>query len=1256
MLAPSCSEFDDTRKPAPASTLGDDVYSALCNRVGAAALTEDLEGFSYRSICNINSAGQYGDTVDERYLGVVQGSAALTRALAISKLEALAQRRPQLIRSINATFPAETIQDPWTGEQVAGHVALSRFLKGIAPLYDANPIEEPAQEDALPSVTRAAGRLFAGLAGSGRDTDHLPTDPALDARATAAQTALASISGRQGYRPARVALGALRPTLAYPELRQLAQATLPHLEPGGRLYDPMQDVLGMTEHELATSVAEPLPAPLQLDASRQALNRPRTKLEVARAALLSEDPSFGRAAATPSYLVQRDSRGMALPNPSLLGSVFIDQDGDGSPDVDALGRLLGPSGPAAVDPPFVVPGAERFTAPDGFGRALTANGQPVYQYVDTSRTLTAALTRDLEPLIDPDPTSTRGSTIIDLLRGAHLLYGEPVRVPAPWAEGGEHLGFDTTNSPLLDLIHAVGQVLAHPRSDGWLKLAEQLFAEHEADLARMIGAALHAREVSNRHPEVQLARESTFWDELIPVVVKVLRNEGLLRRVLTSLRHPNVLNHLTTALANFNTYADRTTYDPRDLNSSTLQNLSTGDTHEPIQVPVDRSQPDTVGNQSQWYQALQIIHDMSGVNACNRPGAKVRVKLLGIDVAWPLIGSGYQECELLRIRDIGLVYLDSLIDHYGDPRPPEGLMEIEDRLLSGIMNLASGIVSVDQVFEQSSRIQGMSLNPTPQAFNRLVFFGTTSDKFGPAFGGRLPDEDPFIGTSSSAADTNRFISSLIDPISTRVCPTRRNAAHNLDLADCSLSNANDLLRLRGRGAIFTWEKHQFYTGIAPVLQAFDDPEENGELFLELIGVLYRHWPSPRHGPECSKTGTWERDAPNYNPKYCAESGLNAYEPILAEIFRSDLLPALARLSEVLESLEVDDTRSGRRVDGVTLLRELGLALLDTEYANSVQLRDRQGRRTTSFSDGSRPNTPLTPFELFASTMRRFDDEMANSVRREPWRRARSTLVDTFLTIEGTGANSRFRNTATPKAAPTLIQVLRQQTNAQCPTREAGGSPCAWGTREMAERAGETFSGPTFGTVMHLIDQLSEEEETRTALVSLLHYLLRSESGNDALTSTRTSLSDLLQLLGDDERMPPIYNAISWAASPQLTSDSGGPRPGAVDRALAFARALTEEPVVNGEATPNPYDRYRMLDRILRNLVTPLDPGSEDSLTPIDVFMDTLAEVNRIDAAEGDAPLDPQDFAAVFGVLRDFMLSEQRGMEQFFEIVRGRNGG
>ena len=352
------SDFDTTRRAPPKSTLGDDMYSALCDRLGASVFTEDLEGASYRGICHIDAAGNYKDTVETKYLGTVQGTGALARQYAISKLEAMARRRGQLIDAFNATFPDDEVSDPWSDENdsVRGHVALSRFMKGIVPLYESNPVEPEGTEDTLPSVTRATGRLFAGLAGPPRDAEFTSgLDPQqAEAVAKAAQESLAGLSGRQGYRPLRVTLGALRPALAYPELRQLAQTLTPHFAPDADMYDALQDVLGMTQDELSTSTPAALPEPLVLlDPSTQQLNRPRTKLEVAGAMMLSQDPVFAGTGSEPRYLVQRDQRGVAIPSAAVMGSLIVDSDGDGLADVDSRGRFVGPSGLAQVDPPFV---------------------------------------------------------------------------------------------------------------------------------------------------------------------------------------------------------------------------------------------------------------------------------------------------------------------------------------------------------------------------------------------------------------------------------------------------------------------------------------------------------------------------------------------------------------------------------------------------------------------------------------------------------------------------------------------------------------------------------------------------------------------------------------------------------------------------------------------------------------------------------------------------------------------------------------
>jgi hypothetical protein len=162
------------------------------------------------------------------------------------------------------------------------------------------------------------------------------------------------------------------------------------------------------------------------------------------------------------------------------------------------------------------------------------------------------------------------------------------------------------------------------------------------------------------------------------------------------------------------------------------------------------------------------------------------------------------------------------------------------------------------------------------------------------------------------------------------------------------------------------------------------------------------------------------------------------------------------------------------------------------------------------------------------------------------------------------------------------------------------------------------------------------------------------SSNDAMISMLASSADMMQIMSDDMNMPAIYNAVATAAAPEAApgGPKGSPAPGTADRVVELLDALTAEP--GGQ--PNPYDPYRFQDRMLANMVTPLDPANPDSPTPIEIFLDTFAEVNRIDArAPREEPLSPDDLQLVFATMRDFLTSKTRGMEQLYEIMRHRNG-
>ncbi len=1280
----SCStDFDARRRAPPPSTLGDDVYSALCDRVGAATLTEDLGGRSYRALCHRDAAGRYAASVDARpeVLPPVSGGAAVARRLAIAKLEAMARRREDLVRAFDAIFSDAPVPVPHSGgKTIAGREALSALMKSLVPLYERNPVKGALDPDRglVPDLTRSLGRMFAGLSGPAPGT----RDDALAQTSKAAREAMAHIAGRQGYRPQRVALGAVRPALAYPGLRGMAQVLLPRLEPGGSMHAALQNVFGMLESELASSSAQPPPVLYQVEPIRLQPNRTRSKIEITRSLMLEADGAFAAPGSEPRFLARRDPRGVVLPLGAVpgqsgdLGPWFVDADGDGLADADAHGRLLGADGAIArVDPPFVVPLAPRLVPPDPFGRALDPDGRFVYEYVDTSQTLVASLLRDLEPLLEPDPT-LESETIADLLSGAYRLYGDPVQREAPWAVGGAFASFDASTSPIADLLHATGQMLANPNSDTWLSAFSKLLRDEPRAVARFMGATLRLREISNARPDVRLDPKVTFWDELVDVLVEILREDpALFKDMLRSFAHPDAVAYLPGALRLYAQHRDLLTYDSNDLGGPPV-NLTLGGAKADPSTAVDRMAPDVGDNRSELHRILQIVHDVNGLSACNREGARVSVVvnfpiLPPLDLLWPAPPlPGYGECELFVFENVGLVFVDAILG--------KAQIQIRDGLLDGLVNgPLGGLVDTGQLFEESSGIPGMTLSPTPQGFARLALFGARSSKFDALFNGQMPDRDVHFGGNN--AKTDRFVSNLVDPLSTTVCPTRPplgspGTPPGLQLADCSLPTGNpfDLLRLRDRGVLFTWEKYQFYDGFLPLLTALDAHDAT-QLFLDLSEVIYRHYPTSqpsRPDTECSAQGTFKKTLdgtnplprcpggnPCFNPRYCAGSGVSAYEPILVEALATDLFPALAELVQALERTTVTDRRQATPVtkSGLDVAYELAVALFDPQYAAAVGMRDRAGNAGTTLADEVTPKPQLTPFDLYANALRAIDRRLEGDPRRDRWRRARSRLVDTFLAVDGEGTGARFRNPATPQAGPLLIDALREQLNAHCPDREQG-VPCEWARRDLAANAALTFEEPAFSTTMVLLDLINEDDAARRELQSFLKYLVHGASDHDALHSTLTSLSDLLQLLGDDSVMPPIYNAVSVAAAPERSRRDGLPTSGAGDRTVQFLRALTDEPVVGGTPTRNAYDPYRLLDRLLSRLVAPLDPANPASTTPLEVLLDTIAEVNRVDASAAQhAPLDAEDYRFVFGTVRDFLTSDTRGLEQFYEIVNNRRG-
>jgi len=1254
-LATSCNEpLDTQRTEGPRATLGDDLFGLVCDRLGAGILQEDLTGESYQGLCHYDAKGGYGDTVDVSRLPKTTSSrAAEARRLSIAKMERLGTRRADLVKAFNAIFPDVDIDNVATADpndKISNHDALLDLSQRVAELYDTNPYEVgPMAKPLAPAATQGLGQLFDSM---GKNPDVLGV--------------MARMWGRRGYRPSTVGLGAIRSTLGYPSLRELTSSTGNLLGPNGSATPELRRLLQVAEKEMEYANPEISTLPdLTVNAPIGEPNRPRTDIEIFKTLMLTENDRYAPSDAEPMrFIALRDKRGYAVPDG---GASFVDNDGDGLPDVDGFGRFVDGSGSAiSIDTPFSIPGIAPLGPVDGYGRPSGG----LYQYVDTSRTPAAALGDILTPLLDateyassddPDAYQQEYETLMYALAGSYALFGEredaeydfesdrvvPAGTGCPSCF--KYSRFRGEDSPFAGLAHSVGQILADKDSDALLLGLIDLAENHEDELARVVAAALRVKEIANQHddlaakgqiPPAELPYENPVWDEAADVLSRVAGTPNLVAKLVGALADPAITtptdgsNHLGETIALFASTRDGLDYDHGDLNGPSVNVTDSGfSTADPHNL-VDWNAPRTGANRSVLEKSILLIHDAAYAKACNKPGAVVKSKVLGINLTWPLSGS-YDECELFELPNLAAFYFGSILQ---PAHPKRSEFVLKDNTLNDILNYTSFIASADEVMQDSSGINGMTTHPSSSALNRLVYFGATSSEYP-----NMPDHDSL----NEGSQTDKFISNLMDPAPSYVCPPNANG-----VGHCS--SPADTLRIRTRQSMFAWERRGFYAYLRPIVTTFvnvscsddvsicDKTDFTGEnMFLDLGNAFWWNYPGPDHGAECDSSGT-----PQTNRRYCSGAGINRYEPIIQKAMSTDLIPALHAFSIAAKNDSVitiaRGPKAGQQMTGADVLGTTAKILFSKDYAGQVGMKDRFGNKGTTWTDGT-PQAQVTGYTLFADALHEVDVAFANAadgdVRKAKWRRARSQLVDSLFATEGEGATTHFKNRALVPILVTTLKLMREQLNANCKTRETDGK-CDWARQELGKKVGETLSSPLFAAIVDLGEQMQNDPAARRSLERYLTYLLKNAGTGESLQGTLASLVDVMQVLADDEKMVPILRAASVTMKLHDAPDG----PGCADTTIRVLKALSSDD----------YDRYHALDFLLQNLVNPMvDENGNPGLSPIEVVMDVVAEVDREDASLGGEPLSPEDYGYIFGVVRDFFTDDTRGLEQLYAIVARR---
>jgi hypothetical protein len=1272
-----CSS-DAVQLPRPArGTIGEETFGVFCDRVGAQSLREDLSGGSYRAVCHRDPTTRaYAATVDRASLPPMPADASpLARAArdrGIARVEALGRHRSDLIAALDAVVPADgtvIARDgagdgcaPGRSQPLPGEVA--NLLARMTDAYD---------DGTVPQATRSIARLMQAIQAS-----------------PDAQAALERLGQRAGYRPEEVALGLARPVLAYPGLRDLTNATLGLLAPQGAAHPAMLALATTASLELADKTVDPYRPPLGTTADPrlgiERLSRPRTTLELLSHVMSAEDPAFGGGASR--YVVRRDVRGMAsvVDVGDAIPFPFVDADRDGLADVDGSGRFVTVDGSAAPAP-FPAPSLAMDSTPrDPSGRALDAPaGRLIYGYIDASHTYAASTVKNVRAMVDPDP-SAEHETLMDALAGAYVVAGPRLGSPAavktyPDGSTTSYDAFVTAQSPLVGLVYAAGQTLADPSTDAALAAGAWLFQSDEADLARATDAALRVKRTSDAHPEATLPARSTLWDDLLDVL-------GRIAAVTDDAGHPILLEEMLLGLADPATKDlpailgllvsdhDEVDYDRRDVDGPPID-LASGVVGGAPGAAVDRSRPDAGYDRSLLQRFIQLIHDTRGVSVCNRPGAQVKA-IMDIPVVGgtvnvsipdsPLVTafwgkSSFGECEVFKIDDMASFYMQAIVG--------QGEYVLRDKQLrDGVqINLgfttlsASATATTVHLLEQSSGLTGYQPPGTTDPAARTGFWTPGSSKqlmTRPEWLNRnlfLPNG--YAGPNGDVpkpALADSFSRALNpDHAGTAVCP-KRTVADPLPPGDPNYTPGGkimlpacadgDWLDQRDAHTIFALETTGFYPAIAPLVRPFV-ARGHPELLLELLDVLHAHWADGHGAPsECrlSPTAT------------CTQDGVVRYEPILADAFAGDLLPALQSTVRALSSGPTYDVPcagaacADEQVSGVRALAYAVRAATDPGVAAARGLVDRHGNKTAARSDGT-TKAQVTPIDLWTAALSGFDRAFADFAAAHPddaqrltqWRRARSQLVDQFLSVDL--QPPRFHDAALPRFVPIAIGALRQQLWAKCV--EWPRKSCGWAGSELARTAADGIGSPLFANGLDVAEAIRKDTAARVELEKLLSYLLADTSGGEALATLLASTADGIQLLQDQPNLVPISGAIAAALRPNKAGELG-----LVDAQLALLTRLTGRSFdpAGVEQCGRELDPNQVLTPLLAAAVTPVRLDGVRTMTPIEVVMDAVADVSRASPDES-GPLEAIDYGSVADETAQFLLDDQRGLEQFYAVVR-----
>ncbi len=1072
------------------------------------------------------------------------------------KVKAIQGQRDLLIATVDLILPQPFLAD------------LQNFMLQILPLNDDGTMGKSIQ-----SIADLLDTMY-------KDPDFTP--------------ALARLALRAGYRPTKTAAGLVHTIVEYPNIDDFLGKLLGLIAPGGTAQMEWEEVATALSKELSTTQ----PVPNAAD--------PERTLRLGLNLILSTNPDLGNGTTRP--LVARDFRGLALPNAvgGVLPAPFVDTNGDGLADVDSMGHYVdAQANPIIVPPPFVEAGVTDSATRDAQGRVLNADGKTfLYNYLDLDGTVIGGLSRETLKLMDPTKDTTLG-----LVYGMAALLGPRTTQTKMYmdAMGGmvdslTYNGYDTTQSAVLDLLHAFVQIIGDPNADQSLLATQTLLNKYESPTARLIKAMFDTNDAGKMHPEAQVPPTSVLYDDLSPLIVRILRVPGLAPDLVKALEDPH-MQGLAPMISRLMQARNQVDFDQSTC--GTLQicdHALNGGGHDLDGIdPVDRTQPDVDYNRSLLQRIAHLIHDANGAQFCSKAGAQIS---LG-----PIPLTSYANaCDLFEIDDLALFYILNMASdtiRQDTTRPDTYKIasfceSVKDMTLKPLVSAAGG-----DLLELQTQITGFKCYPTPAALNRSLFLQWSSQ--------------------------SSFLTSTTDPVKCTDGDLFKDV-HDKSIMAWETTMVNNPAGLINA----TYYNDTFYDAIRPLVDAFAKHDEcvqydsetgncmqlqnAAKILVDLFGMLHEHWASPKS----SYFGhTYQSMSPT-QPRFAYPDNVVSYEPLLVQVLGTmDIVPAVIALAPTLDTFTVDGTASGQPALPVIL----GTAqyLFDPQAA-PAGLAYRNGMTSTVESDGTTPVPQTTPYYMLADAFihKRAALAQASADQASSWKTATSALVDQMLTIQQNPDGSfQMQNRRAHAITSIMVDFLRSRLASHA----TAGDLDDWVHKQLTQDLTDTLGGPVFAALGDFVAKVEADPDSRTQLYNLLQYLM-DEADNDLVFQTAlTTLTDQVQMFMDDPDLIPVAHVFGAAVDPAK---------GTVDTQLDLMKKARD------------LDTKKAMLTILRNLYK-VDSNNE---YPASNLADVLSEINRTHPGQG-GEYDGGDYKTMLGEIRDFLTDEQRGFTKFLEIIKNR---